>query len=142
MNRRSFLGALGTAASIGVPSASTESVGNEEVEGELVKGGRRRVYHYRSDHYDYVLHKWTVTNTQNEVLDVITGRSAVLGWWYVSDHQLFVTESPLDCARLSRSYRFDSDISRLRTVYKNGRIEVTDWDAVEEEFVREFDSGR
>ena len=142
MNRRSFLGALGTAASIGVPSASTESVGNEEVEGELVKGGRRRVYHYRSDHYDYVLHKWTVTNTQNEVLDVITGRSAILGCWYVTEHQLVVTESPsAGCVLQSRSYRFGSDISRLRVVYDDGRTEVSDWDVVEEEYVREFDSG-
>lgn len=140
MNRRSFLGALGTAASIGVPSASTESVGNEEVEGELVKGGRRRVYHYRSDHYDYVLHQWTITDVRNDVLDRISARSPILGCWYVSEYQLFVSESPLDCARLSRSYRFHSDISRLRVVYDDGRTEVSDWDAVKEKYVREFDS--
>lgn len=143
MNRRSFLGALGTAASIGVPSASTESesVGSDDVEGELIREvGDRLVYHYQSDHYDYILHQWTITDARNEVLDRISARSPILGCWYVSEHQLFVSESPLNCACLSRSYRFHSDISRLRVVYDDGRTEVSDWDAVKEKYVREFDS--
>jgi hypothetical protein len=138
MNRRSFLSSIAVAASVGVPSVSLDD--GDEIEGELVKDGLRRVWHYQSDHHDYILHKWTVTNTSNDVLDTISARSPILRLWYVDEHQLFVVESPLDCARLSRSYRFQSDISRLRTVHSDGRTEVTDWDAVEQEYVREFDS--
>jgi hypothetical protein len=140
MDRRSFLSSMvAAAAAVGVPSVQSDST-ESGVEGELVKDGRRRVYHYQSDHYDYVLHQWTITDSSNNVLDRISARSPIMGCWYVSDYQLFVTESPLDCSRLSRSYRFDSDISRLRTVCEDGRTEITDWDAVEEEYVRNFDS--
>jgi hypothetical protein len=140
MNRRSFLSSIAVAASVGIPSVSLDD--GDEIEGELVKDGLRRVWHYQSDHHDYILHKWTVTDSNNDILDVLTARSAIMGCWYVSEHQLFVSESPLDCSRLSRSYRFGSDISRLRVVYEDGRTEVTDWDAVKEEYVRDFDSGR
>jgi hypothetical protein len=142
MNRRSFLSSLATAASVGVPSASTEteSVGNDEVEGELEKDGHRRVYHYRSDHYDYVIRQWTVTDATDTVLDTILCREADVGCWYVDDYHLLVVESSRDCSHRSRSYRFHSDISRLRVVYGNGRTVMSDWDAVREEYVRSFDS--
>jgi hypothetical protein len=143
MDRRSFLSSVAAAAAVGVPSLSTESesVGNDEVEGELVQEvGDRRVYHYRSDHYDYVLRQWTVTDATDAVLDRILCREGDVGCWYVDDYHLLVVSSPSGCSHRSRSYRFGSDISRSRTVYDDGRTEVSDWDAVEEEYVREFDS--
>jgi hypothetical protein len=128
------------AAAAAVSGPSFQSEGSSDIEGELVKDGQRRVYHYRSDHYDYILHQWTITDAREDVLHRISARSPILGCWYVSEYQLFVVESPLGCSHLSRSYRFRDDISRLRTVYKDGRTEVTDWDAVNEEYVRDFDS--